>query len=144
MMLRTALITVLAALSVTSAHASDAGKEGGKTGDVGQYVDLQPLALPIVSNGKLVNYVFVNVRINLTNSANAARLREKEPYFRDALVRASHRTPFTKADDLNQIDGPRLTASLRREATAIAGPGQIRSVTLTSQAPRRRLVPVNR
>lgn len=118
------------------------GKEGkeGK-GDVGQYVDLQPTGLPIVSKGRLVNYVFVYVRINLANSANVSKLREKEPFFRDALVRAGHRTPFTLESDLSKIDGPRLVAALTREATSIAGPGQIRSVVVTSQEPRRRMVP---
>ena len=132
-----------AALAVTSAlalpaSAAEEKKEGGKQ-DVGQYVDLQPVGLPIVSKGRLVNYVFVYVRINLTSAANAARWREKEPFFRDALVRAGHRTPFTHGTDLSQVDVPRLTAALTRDAAAIAGPGQIRSVVVTSQAPRRRM-----
>lgn len=133
---RRTLIAAAPALFATAALASEAK---GEKGDVGQYVDLQPVALPIVSGGVLVNYVFVSVRINLTSGANAARLREKEPFFRDALVRAGHRTPFTVPSDLSVVDVPRLTATLAREAGAIAGPGQIRSVAVTSQAPRRRL-----
>jgi hypothetical protein len=136
-MIRRALIAAAFALAATTAQASEPKKEG--KGDVGQYVDLQPVALPIVNKGLLVNYVFVYVRINLTGGANAARLREKEPFFRDALVRAGHRTPFTNPADLSQVDTPRLTAALAREAAAIAGPGQIRSVVVTSQAPRRRV-----
>jgi len=123
------------ALAATVSHASE--KKEAK-GDVGQYVDLQPVGMPIVVNRQLVNYVFVYVRINLTSGANVSRLREKEPFFRDALVRAGHRAPFTLASDLGQVDVPRLTAALTREAIAIAGPGQIRSVVVTSQAPRRR------
>lgn len=116
-------------------------KEGGKEGkgDVGQYVDLQPVGLPIVSKGTVVNYVFVYVRINLTSAANASKLREREPYFRDALVRAGHRTPFTLATDLSKIDDARLTATLKQEVVRIVGPGQVLSVVVTSQAPRRRI-----
>lgn len=136
-MIRRALIATAFALAATTAQAAEPKKEG--KGDVGQYVDLQPVVLPIVNRGLLVNYVFVTVRINLTGGANAARLREKEPFFRDALVRAGHRTPFTNPADLSQVDAPRLTATLAREAAAIAGPGQVRSVVVTSQAPRRRL-----
>ena len=135
---RRTLIAAVAALAATSAHANEPKKEGGKQ-DVGQYVDLQPVGLPIVSNRSLVNYVFVYVRINLTSAANAANLRTKEPYFRDALVRAGHRTPFTLPSDLSKIDVPRLTGALRQEANRIAGPGQILSVVVTSQAPRRRI-----
>ena len=134
-MLRRALIAAVATLCAAPALA--AGKKEA-AGDIGQYVDLQPVGLPIVVNRQLVNYVFVYVRINLTSGANVSRLREKEPFFRDALVRAAHRTPFTLASNLGAVDAPKLTAALTREAAAIAGPGQIRSVVVTAQAPRRR------
>lgn len=132
-------VAAVLALGVTSTPAIAADKAEEK-GDVGQYVDLQPVGLPIVSNGRLVNYVFVYVRVNLTSAANVSRLREKEPFFRDALVRAGHRTPFNSPSDLGKIDAPRLIATLSRDAAIITGPGQIRSVVVTSQAPRRRMV----
>ena len=140
-MLRRALIAaplLFLAPAAASAAGGDAKKEE-KKGDVGQYVDLQPVGLPIVVKGELVNYVFVYVRLNLTSAANASKLREREPYFRDALVRAGHRTPFTLGNDYSKIDTARLTAVLQREAVAIAGQGQIRSVVVTSQTPRRRV-----
>lgn len=139
LMIRSFLLALFIALNAGAAQASDPPPKKDGKGDVGQYVDLQPVGLPIVSERRLVNYVFVNIRINLTNGANAARLREKEPFFRDALVRAGHRTPFTNAADLSTVDLPRLTAALNREAAAIAGPGQIRSIEVTSQRPRRRI-----
>lgn len=135
-MTRRAFIAAAVALAATPSLAAD--PKPGEKGDVGQYVDLQPVGMPIVVNRELVNYVFVYVRINLTSSANVARLREKEPYFRDALVKAGHRTPFTLASNLGVVDVQKLTAALAREAGVIAGPGQIRSVVVTEQAPRRR------
>ncbi len=134
---RRSLIFAALVLTAGPVLAAEEKKEGKS--DVGQYVDLQPVGLPIVHDRALVNYVFVYVRINLTNGANVAKLREKEPFFRDALVRAGHRTPFTLASDLGKVDAPRLTATLTREANAIAGPGQIRSVVVTQQEPRRRM-----
>ncbi len=122
------------------AMAADPKKEDKKDekGDAGQYVDVKTVALPIVSKNAVVNHVFVYLRINLTSAANAARLREMEPLFRDALVRSAHRAPFTLASDLTKVDAPRLIATMTREANAIAGPGQIRSVVISSQVPRRR------
>jgi hypothetical protein len=134
-MLRRALITTLLLAAAAPARASEEKKNGR---DVGQYVELQAVGLPIVVDRQLVNYVFVYVRINLTTGANVSRLREKEPYFRDALVRAGHRTPFTLASDLGAIDVQKLTATLARDAAVIAGPGQIKSVVVTQQAARRR------
>ena len=136
---RTLLAAALALCAVSPARAAEEKKGKDEKGDVGQYVDLKPVGLPIVSNRVLVNYVFVYVRINLTSIANASRLREKEPYFRDALVRLGHRTPFTLPSDLSKIDTVRLTAALKQEVVRIAGPGQITSVVVTSQAPRRRI-----
>ena len=135
-MIRRTLLAAALALAATGAHAAEEKKEG--KGDVGQYVDLQPVGLPIVKDRVLVNYVFVIVRINLTTAANAAKLREKEPFFRDALIRAGHKAPFTNPADLTQVDAKRLAATLTRDAIAIAGPGQIRSVEITSQKSRRR------
>jgi len=107
---------------------------------VGQYVDLQPVSLPIIVDGQLVNYVFVTVRLNLTGAADASRWRAKEPFFRDALIRASHVTPFTLPNDYEKIDAAKLTASLMRASAQIAGPNVVRSVAITSQVPSRRAV----
>jgi hypothetical protein len=108
--------------------ADRAFAEGPAPKQTGQYVDLAPVAMPIVANGRLVNYVFVYMRINLTAAADVVRLRDKEPYFRDALVRMGHRTPFTVATDYSRLDEARLKASLYQAAVAIAGPGAVASV----------------
>jgi hypothetical protein len=102
-----------------------------------QYVDLAPVALPIVVEGRLINYVFVTVRLQLTASADAAKVRAKEPFFRDALVRAAHREPFTDPSDYTAIDAVRLRAVLLREATAIAGKS-VKAAVIVSQTPKRR------
>ena len=130
-----------AAFILTAFAAADpaAAADAKAPAQVGQYVDLQPVGLPIVARGQLINYVFVYVRVNLAASADVTRLRDKEPYFRDALVRMAHRTPFTVAGDYNRIDEGRLTASLMREASAIVGEGAIRSVVVSSQAPQHRV-----
>lgn len=128
-------LVIAAALTLAAAP----GSAPAAPAQVGQYVDVQPVGLPIIVRGELVNYVFVYLRVNLTAGADAVRLRDREPYFRDALVRAAHRTPFIVPGDLNRIDEARLSAAMMREAAAIAGPGAVRSVVVTSQAPQRRL-----
>ena len=75
----------------------------------------------------------------LEYGADVARWRAKEPFFRDALVRAGHATPFTRPDDYNVVDAAKLTAVMMREAQAIAGPGVVRSVVVTRQTPRHRV-----
>ena len=132
---RRILAAVFVLLLAGPAAASEPKKKEG-AGAVGQHVDLAPVGLPIIVDGRLVNYVFVYVRINLTMGASAARWREKEPYFRDSLVRAAHRTPFTLPADLQKIDTDKLTAFVYRDVVAATGPGVVKSVVVNSQAPR--------
>lgn len=140
-MLRRAFI---AAALLTLVGAPALAAEKGSSKNVGQYIDLSPVALPIVVEGRLVNYVFVSVRVLLSSSANTAKWRSREPYFRDALVRAGHRTPFTNAADYMSVDAAKLRAALMREAVAIAGAKDIKSIEILSQAPKRRIAPPRR
>ncbi|MDB5426966.1 MAG: hypothetical protein JWR47_3092 [Phenylobacterium sp.] len=126
-----ALLLILAG----GAHAAEKPKA------VGQYVDLQPVAMPIVIDGQLVNYVFVYVRINLTSGADVIKLRDREPAFRDALIRDGHRTPFVVPGNWERIDEAKLAAALSRDAAVIAGPGALSSVVVTAQAPRKHMAP---
>jgi hypothetical protein len=96
----------------------------------GQYVDLSPVAMPVVIDGRLINYVFVYIRVNLTPSADALHIRDKEPEFRDALVRMGHRTPFSLRTDYTKLDEPRLKAAFLPAAAAIAGPGAVTSIEI--------------
>ncbi|MDO9223630.1 MAG: hypothetical protein Q7U20_07960 [Caulobacter sp.] len=129
---------LLAALPIALIAGAATASEPAKKGGDGQYVDLSPLALPVVVNGRLINYVFVQLRLNLTGSADAAAIRGKEPWFRDALVRAAHRAPFTVPTDYTRLDEARLKAVLLREAGAIVGARNLVSVTITSQTPKQR------
>jgi len=109
--------------------ADDKGKDKGKATD-GQYVNIAPVALPIIVNGQLINFVFVTVRLNLSPSASVSALRDKEPYFRDALVHTAYRRPFVVPTNYTLVDIPALKARMMDEASRIAGPGVIASVEL--------------
>jgi hypothetical protein len=127
-----ALLPLLLALPAMSA-----GAEEPKV-DTGQYVDISPVALPVAVNNKLINYVFVSVRVNLTNGADAIKLRDKEPFLRDALVRSGHRSPFTLATDYTRLDEGRLKAALWPDAVSILGRGNVVGIVVTSQTPKQR------
>jgi hypothetical protein len=132
----------LLALSLLAlAGAAHAGEKPDKPKEAGQYVDLQPVAMPIVVDDRLVNYVFVYVRVNLKSSADVTKIRDKEPAFRDALVRDGHKTPFVLANDWSKIDEAKLIAAMTRDAAAITGPGVVASVIVTSQTPQKRVMP---
>lgn len=131
---------LIAAVLVLAALAEPAvAQEGAKPKPDDQSVTLATVALPLVLDGQIVNYVFVSAKVLLTPQADILVLRDKEPYFRDALVRVAHRTPFVRPGDYNHIDEARLKAALYREAVAIVGPGKIAGVVVLSQTAQHRV-----
>ncbi|CAN7360149.1 hypothetical protein LJR164_002139 [Phenylobacterium sp. LjRoot164] len=136
-MIRRALIASLLVAAVAGPASAAKTEEPSKDAPIGQYVDVLPVAVPIMAEGRLVNYVFVTIRVNLTSAANASKWRGKEPYFRDALARLGSRGAFGDPKDYASVDAPRLTAAFQREAVAIAGK-DVKNVVITAQTPKQR------
>jgi hypothetical protein len=101
------------------------------------YVALSPVAMPVIVDGRVRNYIFVYIRLDLTPSADAQVWQDREPYFRDALVRAGHRTPFVLAHDWTHLDEAALKRAMMAEAGRIAGPGVVVGVEITKSIPQR-------
>lgn len=133
-MLRRDLIAASAVLPVVvSTTASAEGKPAP-----GAALSIAGVGLPIISGGRIRNYVFISLRLHLGGAATPESMRPKEAFFRDALVRAAHRTPFVVPDDWTVIDTAAVSASLMRAAIPIAGRGTVTRVEIVSQAPRTR------
>lgn len=138
-----ALIALAAlAIAATPAAASEPAPAAPAAG--GNYVSISPVALPVIVSGKVVNYVFVRVRVELSASADSVTIRQKEPYFRDALVRAAHRTPFTVATDYTKIDEAKLRAALLRDARALVGERNVTNIRVMEQTPKTTRVSTSR
>jgi hypothetical protein len=119
-----------------SAHAGGGKKEAGPTG--AGHLDLASTGLPIIVDGRVKNYVFVQARLMPAPGADLIKLREKEPYYRDALVRAAHRAPLSRAGDWTTVDKSRFEAILLAEARRISGSKSFARAELVAQTPRRR------
>ena len=99
-----------------------------------QTIALEAVALPIIIDGRLLNYVFCSIRLDLYPNADGAKVRAKEEYFRDDLVRMGHRNPFVRKDDYTRVDEAKVRAEILRVAPSLVGPGVIRSATIVKQA----------
>src|SRR5690606_24248836 len=98
------LARLTAALALCLALAGPAASSGAakpKPAEAEEGFDLAPVAVPVIVSGQVRNYVFVTFRIVPAAGADEGALRQKEPLLRDAVVRLSHRTPFTRPDNLN-------------------------------------------
>lgn len=132
--MRLALAAILA-LSLSSPALAAGKPKAASDGPVGQYVDLVPLALPVIDRGMVRNYIYLRVRVNLAKGVDAVKAREKEPYLRNALIHAGYRTPFTASDTYLKVDPAKLASSLSSEARTILGQKAIASVEVMSQDP---------
>lgn len=132
------LATVLASAAAFCAAPvmASGGKKDAKEAGAAS-VQLGAIAIPITENGRLANYIFLNVRINLTIKADEAKLREKEPYFRDALVRVSSKVSFGQPGKDYLLDEPRFKQVMMAEWVKITGPGMIKSIDILAQNPKK-------
>ena len=135
-MRRRDLIAASAVLPVAVATAASAEEKPA----AGGVLAIAGVGLPVISGGRIRNYIFVSLRLHLGGSVTPETMRPKEAFFRDALVRAAHRTPFVVPNDWTVIDGAAVSASLMRSAVSIAGRGAVTRVEIVSQAPRTRSV----
>jgi hypothetical protein len=47
-----------------------------------QTIALEAIALPIIVDGRLINYVFCSIRLDLYPNSDGAKVRAKEEFFR--------------------------------------------------------------
>jgi hypothetical protein len=132
-MRKAAALTVGLALGLILPLAPGSPARAAPEAQAPQSLALEAVAIPIIVDGKLVNYVFCSIRLDLGPKADGAVLRAKEQYFRDDIVRAAHRTPFTRPDDYTRVDEAKIRAELLRYAAAAVGPGMVQQVVITKQ-----------
>jgi hypothetical protein len=138
---RRAFLAVSLALAATPAWANSPKKKEGEGEKVDPVVKLQPMALPIIVDGRLINYVFVQLNLTLKPDVPTTVFEGKEPMLRDAIVREAHGKPFVRPDSYSAIDEARLKASILRETNSLIGPGKTALVTLVKQTPRTFIAP---
>ena len=130
---------LIAVGTLALAAAPAMAAESKKPTSGGSARNISGVALPIITDGRIRNYVFVTVRLQLGDSQTPELMRAQEPYYRDALVRAAHRTPFVIADDWTRVDEVAISAFMMRVAPTISGAGAITAAEVAIQTPRRRM-----
>ena len=133
---RRTLIAGSLALTASAPPAAASGPTGGQA--AAPALNISGVGLPVIEGGRIRNYVFVSLRLHLGASKTPEQMRPKEAYFRDALVKAAHRTPFLVPGDWTRLDAAALQRSLLASANQIAGRGSVTRVEIVSQTPRRR------
>jgi len=125
-------------VAMATVAAAPAVASSSKAPETAPALGLPGLGLPVIADGRLRNYVFVSLRLHIGGGKSLEEMRLKEAFFRDALVGAAHRTPFTVAGDWTRLDEGRMSAALVAAANSISGRGSVTRVEVLNQSPRRR------
>lgn len=120
------MLTTVAAAPL--AQAQPAAKE--EKAGAGQFIAVQNLVTPVVRDGRLVNYLFINCRIQMAPGVDVWRAREKGHFLRDALIRAVHRRSLASPDRVDQLDQAAAQALITSVARQVLGAQSVASVQI--------------
>lgn len=126
-------------IAATPALASAPKKKEGEAAEpADKTVSIRAVGLPVIVDGRIRNYVFVNLKLHLAPEPKVEDIQAKEAFFRDALVRTGHGAPFTLPDDWNKLSDNKINAALMAIAGVVA-PHSVIKAEVTNQVPRRRV-----
>jgi len=109
-------------------------------GPAGSNLYLSTVGVPIISGGRLVNYILVRLSLTLRSGTDVSHMSAKEPFFREALVRLAYHTHLNPANSLNKVDPALVSAKMLPLCQAIAGP-VVTGVEVKYQEPEKWLGP---
>lgn len=132
------LATTAAALAAASPvlASGGGGKPEGETGAA--TVNIAGVGLPVTSNGRIRNYVFVTVKVHLGAGTTIEAMRAKDPFIRDALVRTAHRVSLAMPNDFTRMNENAINAAVMAIANVVVGHGGVTASEVLMQTPRRR------
>lgn len=129
-MIASTLLAGLANASGPSAKGKAKGEAEGGEQLSSRSMDAPYLAVPVVRDGQLVNYLFVSIRIEVSQGVDLWRTRERAHFLRDALVRASHSNDLTDPNDSNALNEARAIEVYRAAAIQALGESAVGPVTV--------------
>jgi hypothetical protein len=129
--MRKPIAAALIVIALAAAGPASAGDEPRPAKD--ETVMMNPIGLPIVVDGQVVNYIFITLRLRLSKAADPNRVHEMEPFLRDALVRAGGRTPFVRPDNYAALDDSQVRRTIIAAADAVIGRGMVIGVDVVKE-----------
>ncbi len=103
-------------------------------------VDVPTLAVPVFEDGRLLNYLFVSVRLQMADGVDVWKLRDRVHYLRDAMLREAHAVSVGRTDDPTRIDEDKAREVLRRGVARVTDPDQIVQIEFLSVDSKREFV----
>jgi hypothetical protein len=134
-----AVLSACLVLGLTSPAVAATEKPVTAPSEADLRLDLSGIGLPILRDGKVVNFVFIRARIQLNPGLTKADIEAREPFIREGLVRAAYRSPLNSGTDYMAVDPKKFEAVLLREAKTALGANKVKSVELRDQKAQKRI-----
>jgi hypothetical protein len=122
---------VLAAAPVAPALAAGGGEKKAEDPGSQRVMEIRNLVAPVVRDGRLVNYLFLDIKIDL-GDGDIWKLRDKSHFVRDAMIRAVHKTSIASAARDDKADMARAVQVLDGATKQVLGAAAVKGVTVTS------------
>lgn len=141
---RSALVLSAAAASAAVAipllAAQSANAAEGKAEEAGEplVAELINVVLPIARNGALVNYLFVTLKIRMSDLNAATFVREQHFLVRDGITRATGRNPIPEGKGPNTFDQAAIVRIVTQVVTSLKPGLRVTRVSLEQVAFMRR------
>ncbi|MBL8537192.1 MAG: hypothetical protein JNM59_07290 [Hyphomonadaceae bacterium] len=124
--------TLLAGLANASGDKEKGKAAEGAEENSTRSMDAPYLAVPVVRDGQLANYLFVSLRIEIQNGVDLWRTREQAHFLRDALVRASHSTDLADPTNNNALNEARALEVYRAAAIQALGERAVGRISIVA------------
>ena len=131
-MIASTLLAGLANASGSPAKEKGKAEEGEGAETSSRSMDAPYLAVPVMRDGVLVNYLFVSIRIEIAQGVDLWQTREKAHFLRDALVRASHANDLSDPQNNNALNEARAIQVYRAAAAQALGAQAVAGVSIVA------------
>jgi hypothetical protein len=127
--MRRAIAAALIASTLLAGHGVAFGQPSAEA-ESARTMDATHIAVPVVRDGRLVNYLFVSVRIDVAPGVDLWSTRERAHFLRDALVRAAHSADLADPARDDRLNNAVATAAFRAAAQQALGQRAVRGVSI--------------
>jgi thiamine-monophosphate kinase len=120
------------ALAISVAPAALAAKPKAEEAvAIAPSMDQALIVVPVVREGRLVNYLFVSMRLELAGG-DVFKHQEKAHFVREALLFASHKAPLHDLQDSKKLNEAVAKAEFLAAARGVLGEKSVAGVKITS------------
>lgn len=110
---------------------SNAANEAAEEATNPRVIDAAHVVVPVIRDGRLTNYLFVSLRLEIAPNVDVWAARDRAQFLRDALVRASHRGQLADPQNEDRLNEPAALAAFNAAAREALGATAVTNLRVT-------------